>query len=363
MNKNSQHQPGKLGAAVAGTESVFYWRPSPTFNQRKRRLQMNKFRFTVKLLVIATFLLAFASIAQAQATRTWVSGVGDDVNPCSRTAPCKTYAGAISKTANGGEISTLDPGGFGAVTITKNITIEGTKGQGYGSILASGTTGVTVNDSLSGAPNTIVVTLRNLSINGAGGNVAPFFTGTNGINYVSGKALYVENCKIMNFTTNAINMNVNNSTGSLLHVEDTSIYNVNQGIRVNNAGSGFAVAVIDNANIQQITGLSQSGVRLENNGIGTVRDSSISGALNTGTGINITTANGSASIINTTIVNCSTGINIAAASTNRITHSQVILNGIGVQFAGGGVLRSYGDNVYDQATNFSGGAISPQGQQ
>ena len=100
---------------------------------------MNKFRFTIKLLVIATFLLAFTSIAQAQATRTWVSGVGDDVNPCSRTAPCKTFAGAISKTAAGGEIDALDPGGFGAVTITKNITIDGTDGAGFGSILARST--------------------------------------------------------------------------------------------------------------------------------------------------------------------------------------------------------------------------------
>src|SRR5436853_4393738 len=148
----------------------------PQLQQKeKRRLQMNKFRFTIKLLVIATFLLAFASIAQAQATRTWVSGVGDDANPCSRTAPCKTFAGAISKTATNGEIDCLDPGGFGAVTITKSITIDGTHGGGFGSILAAGTNGVNVNDSGSGSPNTIIVRLHSLSINGAG-------TGFTGIN-------------------------------------------------------------------------------------------------------------------------------------------------------------------------------------
>src|SRR4030095_12460179 len=102
---------------------------------------MSKFRLTLKLLALAIFTLTVASMAQAQATRTWVSGVGDDVNPCSRTAPCKTYAGAISKTADKGEISTLDPGGFGAVTITKNLTIDGTSGAGFGSILASGVNG------------------------------------------------------------------------------------------------------------------------------------------------------------------------------------------------------------------------------
>ena len=73
------------------------------------------------------FVVLFAGEVHAQATRTWVSGVGDDVNPCSRTAPCKTFAGAISKTAAGGEISVLDPGGYGAVTIAKSITIGGLK--------------------------------------------------------------------------------------------------------------------------------------------------------------------------------------------------------------------------------------------
>src|SRR5438477_1873831 len=174
---------GRLGATVAGTD------PCSTGGhpnlKRKRRLQMNKFRFTIQMLAIAIFTFAFASMAQAQATRTWVSGVGDDANPCSRTAPCKTFAGAISKTADAGEIDCIDPGGFGAVTITKSITIDG--GGTFASILASGTTGVNVNDSGSGAPNTKIVQLRNLSINGGG-------TGFNGINFTSARALYIENC-------------------------------------------------------------------------------------------------------------------------------------------------------------------------
>src|SRR5881227_4468779 len=107
---------------------------------------MNKFRFTINILAIAIFMFSFASFAQAQATRTWVSGVGDDVNPCSRTAPCKTFAGAISKTFINGEIDCLDEGGFGVVTITKSITLEGTFGGGFGSILSSGSpTAVLIN--------------------------------------------------------------------------------------------------------------------------------------------------------------------------------------------------------------------------
>jgi hypothetical protein len=112
----------------------------------------------IALLVALVGVMA-ASSAYAQATRTWVSGVGDDANPCSRTAPCKTFAGAISKTAAGGEINCLDPAGFGAVTLTKSITIDCT--GTLGGILASSTTGVILNGA------GIVVTLRALEINGA----------------------------------------------------------------------------------------------------------------------------------------------------------------------------------------------------
>src|SRR5687767_13159222 len=137
---------------------------------------MNKFRLTTKLIAIAAFMFAFVSIAQAQATRTWVSGVGDDVNPCSRTAPCKTYAGAISKTAKNGVISTLDPGGFGTVTITKSITIEGAGTNG--SLLAAlAPSGITINITDVGDTQKAVV-LRNLHIDSAA-------TGTDGIRIIA----------------------------------------------------------------------------------------------------------------------------------------------------------------------------------
>src|SRR5712672_2977200 len=115
------------------------------------------------LYLSVSLVLIVASTASSQATRTWVSGVGDDVNPCSRTAPCKTWAGAISKTAAGGEIDALDPGGFGAVTITKAITLDGGGGQ-VASVLVSGTNGIVVS---AGANDT--VTLRNIRLNGIKG--------------------------------------------------------------------------------------------------------------------------------------------------------------------------------------------------
>src|SRR5215510_14419325 len=123
---------------------------------------MRKFCFVLNILAVAGLGLTISSVAQAQALRTWVSGVGDDANPCSRTAPCKTFAGAISKTAAGGEIDALGPAGYGALTITKAITIDGGGGQ-VASVLEAGTNGIVVQ---AGAND--VVILRNLRFNGIG---------------------------------------------------------------------------------------------------------------------------------------------------------------------------------------------------
>jgi hypothetical protein len=104
---------------------------------------MSRTQYMLIMIVAVTFIFASRLPVSAQATRTWVSGVGDDANPCSRTAPCKTFAGAISKTAAGGEINVLDPGGFGGVTITKSISIiaEGVEAG----VLVSGTNAIVVN--------------------------------------------------------------------------------------------------------------------------------------------------------------------------------------------------------------------------
>ncbi len=311
---------------------------------------MNKFRFTLKTLAIAIFMCAFASMAQAQATRTWVSGVGDDVNPCSRTAPCKTYAGAISKTAAGGEISTLDPGGFGSVTITKSLTIDGTKGQGFGSILASGTQGVTVNDALAVSPGTAVVTLRNLSINGAG-NPA----GQNGIRFLSGKTVNVEGCQIFGFlggTGFGIDVSLA-ATDKNIHVKDTNIFNCITGIRVTTS-VGFVVGNFDNVNIEQMT--TGSGIALQNGAFASIRDSLIA---RNPTGINITGgANSAASLINTTVFSNTTGIAVGG-STSRMGGSSLIANTTGVTLTAGGAMRTGCDNFIDgNTTEITGGGFS-----
>src|SRR5678815_4462072 len=148
---------------------------------------MNSSYPTLRALFVVAFMLVVAAAAQAQ-TRTWVSGVGDDLNPCSRTAPCKTFAGAISKTAKDGEISVLDPGGYGAVTITKSIYINGTHGAGYGSIINSLVNGIIINIT---DVNDIrkAVRLRALDINGAS-------TGINGISILAANNVWVEDSVI-----------------------------------------------------------------------------------------------------------------------------------------------------------------------
>jgi hypothetical protein len=198
---------------------------------------------------IALCLGAMTSAAQAQATRTWVSGVGDDVNPCSRTAPCKTFAGAISKTAAGGEIDALDPGGFGTLTITKAITLDGGGGQ-VASVLASGTPGFTVS---AGANDRIV--LRNLRIAGINQTVTP---GTNGINFVSGNGLAVENCVFDGFGTYGINFQP--AVRANLSVTDTVFVN-NGTFGTTNTGAIIATTAATSGGLNRV---SVTNVRITN---------------------------------------------------------------------------------------------------
>lgn len=232
---------------------------------------MTKFHPIYRALLVACFTLAFVTMAQAQATRTWVSGVGDDVNPCSRTAPCKTFAGAISKTATNGEINCLDPGGYGAVTITKSITIDCEDTQG--SILASGTTGVIVN--LTASPDTTkTVRLRGLSINGSGSSA---ITGIRGINVSSANTgpikLFVDEVYIHDFVNEGI---LFNGPGGDLVVRDSLITNCNgSGIRTLStlAGTPGIIHVSVNRTTSHLNG---QGVRFEGNSFGVVSNSSAS---------------------------------------------------------------------------------------
>lgn len=309
---------------------------------------MNKFRLTINALAIAVFVIALASVAQAQATRTWVSGVGDDVNPCSRTAPCKTFAGAISKTAANGEIDALDPGGFGAVTITKSITIDGTHGAGFGSILAAGTNGVNVNDSATATPNSIVVRLRNLSINGAG-------TGINGINATSFKRLFVEDCQIAGFSSSTssrgIKVALTVSASQQVFIKDTSIFSggattvQGSGIDISNSG-GTVSFMIDGCHVQghQQAG-SGDGVVLGANANGTIRDTVI--ALNSAVGVKITAGSANVELESCQISQNNTGVSPFNGGTVVFSNTSIFGHpGPGIANVAGAILTSHGNNQF-----------------
>ncbi len=220
--------------------------------------------------------------AHAQATRTWVSGVGDDANPCSRTAPCKTFAGAISKTATGGEIDALDPGGFGALTITKSITLDGGGGQ-VASVLTSGTAGININ--AAGA----VVILRNLRFNGLLNSGSP---GTTGVTILSATEVVIEKCDIFGFGTAGIGVTTSANVG--VKVQETTINNNAAGLLVAPTGGTVSMS-IDHTRVDSNTG---GGMKVAGTGGVTanvaITDSSFS--LNAGNGINAVSGGGTVDV-------------------------------------------------------------------
>lgn len=279
-----------------------------------------------KIIAMSFLLTAFlVSGAQAQATRTWVSGVGDDANPCSRTAPCKTFEGAISKTANAGEISVLDPGGFGAVTITKSITLNG-DGTLAG-ILNAGVAGVIINPGSTG-----VVTLRNLSLNGAG-------SGTFGIRILTAQAVHIENCEI--YGNAGPGIRVEDTTGGVsLFVRDTVIRNnTGDGILTASLGGGCA-PVLENVRIDQNGG---TGLKLGTFTSASVANSQISG---NGTGVSLENATSNLDMESTVIVRNGTGIvnGASGASTTRISRCLIANNTTGLTISAG-TITGYQNNV------------------
>ena len=283
------------------------------------------------LMLVAS--MGMAAPAFGQATRTWVSGVGDDVNPCSRTAPCKTFAGAISKTATNGEINVIDPGGFGAITITKSITIDG-NGQVASILNAGGVSGVLVN-----AAPTDVVVLRNLQINGFG-------TGTNGVRFLKGSALHMENVRIEGQTTAGIDFEPEGA--SRLSVSGGTITRTVNGVLLKPRGVGTAAATLDGVAIVGNGG----GVRAEAGVIATVRDSVISGNVNAGVGAvsstgvsQVTVRDSLLSANNPSAALTSAAIKVnGTAATINLHGNSIVHNGVGLQAANGGSIRSTGRN-------------------
>ncbi len=279
---------------------------------------MKTYKSTLKIVALCAFVFAFTTIAEAQATRTWVSGVGDDVNPCSRTAPCKTFAGAISKTATNGEINCLDPAGYGAVTITKSLTIDCEDTQG--SILASLVNGVIVNGA------GIAVKLRGISINGAG-------NGVNCVRVLAGASVVLDEIVCANFSQHGVS--VENSSGVLkLAIWNSSFRN--------NAGNGINTFVSGTGSVQ--VAVESSLFSLNSIGVNT-------GAATT------------ASVQNSIMSHNTTGIQAGnATSFLNAKDNQISVNGTGVSTVVGATIRIGGNIITGNTTGLSGTNIFSWGQ-
>jgi hypothetical protein len=314
-----------------------------------------KLSLTSAILSCALLAIFFSTAAHAQ-TRTWVSGVGNDANPCSRTAPCKTFAGAISKTAAKGEINVLDPGGFGGVTITKSISIIADPFMG--GVLVSGTNAIIIN-----ALSTDVVTLRGLTIEGLG-------TGLDGVRILAAKEVHVENCQIMGFANRGIM--VNNSANNVnLYVRNTIIRNQtgsaspggNSGaILLRPTGTGSASALIEDSHLDQNT----FGLRVEANARATMSDSTTNS--NNTFGVHAIVPLGGAvpaSIILERVVisNNTTGVQ-AEGSLNasvRFSNALITQNSFGLSSVNSGQLISFVNNsVAGNGTNGAPTSTTPQ---
>ncbi|HEX8364253.1 MAG TPA: right-handed parallel beta-helix repeat-containing protein [Allosphingosinicella sp.] len=284
-------------------------------------------------LAAAILTLAFASATPASAqgsTRTWVSGTGDDANTCSRTAPCLTFAGAFPKTANNGQITCLDPGGFGTINITKSITIDCTGTQG--SILAAGTTGITINGNLA------EVVLRNLQIEGAH-NVFG-----NGIRILNARSVVIDNVTVLNSGgtgTNGRGISIETAADnvSVVVVNSRIIHANNFGIQ----SQPTAGNVVLNLRNTEIARGNNSAIALIN-----ATTASISNCLlaqNTGAGVSLQNANVTAQISNCDISFNGFGIanGLGGASTVRLYGNSITGNTVGVRIDAGSVF-TYGNN-------------------
>jgi hypothetical protein len=304
-------------------------------------------------LAVTFLVLLYAGAADAQASRTWVSGVGDDANPCSRTAPCKTFAGAISKTGPSGEINVLDPGGFGAVTITKAITIAN-DGVGTAGVIVVGTNGIVVQAGVSD-----VVTLRGLDIDGDGAAAGSLA----GVQFNSGAALLIDHCKIYGFQASGgagFGISFTPSGASKLWVTDTIISS--------NGSTGGAIGGSGNVLIEPKSGGSATAyferVQLLNGMFYGLRADGVAGAGATYVALHQVVADGGANL-GFTATTAATGgplvslfIDESTASNNvtfgvksngsnatiRLTRSTVTNNGTGLSAINSGVLASYVNN-------------------
>jgi hypothetical protein len=295
---------------------------------------MKKVHTIFKALLLCSFTLGFVSVVQGQAIRTWVTGGGDDTNPCSRTQPCSTFSGAISKTAVNGEINCITPGGFGAVTITKSITID--CHEVFAGANHSATQGVLINfDSFAGTDIRKSVRLRNINYQGSD-------TGTRSIRILgaasAGSRVHVEDCLLDgNFGPTGRGIEDTRSGGGSLLVTNTTIRNM-AGTAISHAPPGGSARIdiaIDNVRIFNCL----FGVAISNGGNMVITNSVIASCVNAGL--------------------YSEGPLVAST----LNASNVVLNnnGIGIQQTPGGTIRVGNSEITNSTINGTSGTVNSYG--
>jgi hypothetical protein len=308
---------------------------------------MTKSALHAAVLGAMLVVLSQASV-HAQAARTWVASVpagGNDVNACSRTAPCKTFSGALAKTIAGGEISCVDADDYGAVTITKSISIVCDNTEAG---IATSTVGVTVNTLASDT-----VTLSGIDFEGAG-------TGTTAINFIQGGTLHVHKVRIRNFrgggTARAFGIFFAPTAAAALHVADSTI---------TDSGTGFGGAGISVFSSPQGATASVTNTRLENNliglrVIGAPLDVAVTDSTFVGNSTGIVNSSGNLMVKNVVVAN-NTNLGIANAGTaasTRMGDSVVTGNPTGVTTSSG-IFTSYKNNQI-RANTVDGTPLSPE---
>lgn len=285
---------------------------------------MKSMHFSLKLVVLLAVLSSTALVTRAALpTRTWVAaqGTGDDANPCSRTAPCLTFAGAISKTAAGGEIDVIEPGSYGQVTITKAITIDGGTGAGWaGIVVTEGATAITVN--CTGDQKNVI--LRNLTLNGArqagvGGDV--------GIHLIKAGQLHIENVTIENFETVGIDIDGADTLKVWMH--HVTLLRSVTGVQASTADGSSVAIYMDDVHMQGST----DGLNLVANAAAHILSSFFGG--------NIGTTNGA--------------VKASSGCTAFIESSMFSGNGTAVNSAAGGTVSISNNSFYGNTTALAGG--------
>jgi hypothetical protein len=313
---------------------------------------MKRFPCFGALLLVAAMLIALP--AGAQLFRAYVSGSGNDSNPCTLPQPCRLLPAALTAVASGGEIWMLDSANYNTteVDITKSVSILAVPGV-VGSLVAP-QGGLAVNVNGAG----IAVSLRNLVIVPLGAN------GT-GIAFNQGQSLTVAGCEIANMDKAII---IAANSGAALTVTDTAIRNANLNaidieggaiasldrVRITGANVGVFVGTASAAISESVISGGQIGARaIGTNGTArlTLDRTRISGSVDA-ISVETTLAGDVATVAVTRSVlthNSNSGIFFlpAGSSTTTATLGDNVITGNakGFQFSGGGTIYTRGDNT------------------